>query len=121
MAHRVVERAGSYVAAPTTTELACMSEWQYSDSMPTILRVGRFRFPFYSDEGTEPPHIHVRCAEGECKFWLDSVGLARNRGVPPHVVREMERLVFEHVDLFLEKYDEHHPPGDRSRGDESVD
>jgi hypothetical protein len=23
----------------------------------------------------------------------------------------MERLVFEHVDLFLEKYDVHHPPG----------
>ena len=98
-----------------------MSERQYSELMPTVLRVGRFRFHFYSDEGTEPPHIHVRCAEGECKFWLDPVGLARNRRVPPHVVREMERLVFEHVDLLLEKYDEHHPPGNRSRSDESVD
>jgi hypothetical protein len=36
-------------------------------------------------------------------------------------VREMERLVFEHVGLLLEKYDEHHPPGNRSRSDESVD
>jgi hypothetical protein len=89
--------------------------------MPTVLRVGGFRFHFYSDEGIEPPHIHVRCAEGECKFWLDPVGLGRNRGVPPHVVREMERLVFEHVDLLLEKYDEHHPPGNRNRSDESVD
>jgi hypothetical protein len=76
-----------------------------------VLRVGGFRFHFFSDEGTEPSHIHVRCADGECKFWLEPVALARNRGVPPHTVREMERLVYEHIDLLLEKYDEHHPPG----------
>ena len=114
-------RNGGYVAFLTRTELACVSERQYLERMPTVLRVGGFRFHFYSDEGTEPPHIHVRCAEGECKFWLDPVGLGRNRGVPPHVVRDMERLVFEHVDLLLEKYDEHHPSGNRNRSDKSVD
>jgi hypothetical protein len=35
-------------------------------------------------------------------------------------VRDMERLVYEHVDLLLEKYDEHHQPGNRSHGDESL-
>ncbi len=89
--------------------------------MPTILRVGGFRFHFYSDEGTEPPHIHVRSADGECKFWLDPVGLARNRGIEPHVVREMERLVFEHLDFLLEQYHEHHPAGDRGRGDQGLE
>jgi hypothetical protein len=29
--------------------------------MPTLLRIGSFRFHFYSDEGSEPPHVHVRC------------------------------------------------------------
>ena len=43
------------------------------------------------------------------------------RGVPAHTVRDMERLVYEHVDLLLEKYDEHHQPGNRSHGDESLD
>ena len=118
---RGASRDGGDVAAPAPTELASLSKRQYAEQMPTVLRVGGFRFHFYSDEGTEPPHIHVRCTEGECKFWLDPVGLARNRGVPPHVVREMERLVFEHVDLLLEKYDEHHPSGNRNRSDESVD
>jgi len=103
-----------------STELARLSGRQYAHQMPTVLRVGGFRFHFFSDEGSEPPHIHVRCAEGECKFWLDPVALARNRSVPAHVVREMERLVYEHIDLLLEKYDEHHPPGNRSRGDENV-
>ncbi|NDC54458.1 MAG: DUF4160 domain-containing protein [Planctomycetia bacterium] len=89
--------------------------------MPTVLRVGGFRFHFYSDEGTEPPHIHVRCADGECKFWLDPVILARNRGVPAHTVMTMERLVYEHIDLLREKDHEHHSPGNRSDGDTGLD
>ena len=40
-----------------------------SQAMPTILRIANFRFHFYSNEGNEPPHIHVRCSDGgECKF-----------------------------------------------------
>lgn len=76
--------------------------------MPTVLRVGRFRFHFYSDERGEPPHIHVRCAEGECKFWLDPIGLAGNRGIPPHDVREIERIVYAHQTVLLESYHEYH-------------
>jgi hypothetical protein len=38
--------------------------------MPTVLRLLGFRFHFYSDEGTEPPHIHVDAGDSECKFWL---------------------------------------------------
>ncbi|MEK7415510.1 MAG: DUF4160 domain-containing protein, partial [Planctomycetota bacterium] len=34
--------------------------------MPTVLRVGPYRFHFYSDERGEPAHIHVRTSEGEC-------------------------------------------------------
>ncbi|HOS40617.1 MAG TPA: DUF4160 domain-containing protein, partial [Spirochaetota bacterium] len=56
--------------------------------MPTVLRIGPFRFHFYSNEGGEAPHIHVESSEGECKFWLDPVRLARNKGLSPHVVRE---------------------------------
>jgi hypothetical protein len=76
--------------------------------MPTVLRIGRYRFHFYSDERSEPPHIHVRTSDGECKFWLDPVMLARNRGLAPHTVREIERLVFEHQAFLLEKYNEYH-------------
>ncbi|WP_422447088.1 DUF4160 domain-containing protein [Thermoanaerobacterium sp. DL9XJH110] len=27
--------------------------------MPTVLKEGKYRFFFFSNEGTEPPHIHV--------------------------------------------------------------
>lgn len=76
--------------------------------MPTVLRIGPFRFHFYSDERGEPVHIHVRSSEGECKFWLEPIALATNRGFAPHVLREIERLVYEHQTFLKEKYDEYH-------------
>ena len=75
--------------------------------MPTVLRIGPYRFHFYSDEGIEPPHIHVRCGDGESKFWLSPIGLAKNRGIPPNRLNEIERLVFENQKLLIEKYNEH--------------
>jgi hypothetical protein len=77
-------------------------------AMPTVLRIGSYRFHFYSDEGDEPPHIHVRSPDGECKFWLDPVELARNNGIAAHELRTLERLVFEHREMLLEKFHEIH-------------
>lgn len=76
--------------------------------MPTVLKIGSFRFHFYSDERNEPAHVHVATPDGECKFWLEPVRLARNKRVAPHVVREIEKLVFRHRDSLRAKYHEHH-------------
>ncbi|MDP0501602.1 MAG: DUF4160 domain-containing protein [Verrucomicrobiota bacterium JB022] len=75
--------------------------------MPTVLRVGPFRFHFYSDEGNEPAHIHVRFEGNDCKFWLVPVSLASNRGVPVHRIREIEKIIFENQQLFLSAFNEH--------------
>jgi hypothetical protein len=48
--------------------------------MPTILKIGPYRFHFYSGEGNEPPHIHVAREDLEAKFWLQPVSLAANYG-----------------------------------------
>ena len=76
--------------------------------MPTVLRIHAFRFHFYSDEGDEPAHIHVDTGDGECKFWLDPVVLAKSGNVSPTDVRKIERLVFEHRNFLMEKYHEFH-------------
>ena len=68
------------------------------------------QFHFYSDERREPAHIHVRTPDGECKFWLDPVLLASNRGLRPNTLRDIERLVFVHLEFLREKYDEFHNP-----------
>ena len=76
--------------------------------MPTVLRIAVFRFHFYSDEGDKPAHIHVDTGDGECKFWLDPVVLAKSVNVSPTDVRKIERLVFEHRNFLMEKYHEFH-------------
>jgi hypothetical protein len=74
--------------------------------MPTVLRLLNWRFHFYSDEGSEPAHIHVDNGEGEGKFWLDPVRLARASRIKPHELRNIEAAVVEHEAFFLEKWHE---------------
>ena len=76
--------------------------------MPTVLKIGSFKFHFYSDEGSEPPYIHVATPDGEYKFWLAPISLARNKGIDPKTVRKIEKLVFEHYALLKEKYNDVH-------------
>ena len=65
---------------------------------PTVFRDGPFRFYFFSRE--EPRmHIHVSCADGEAKFWLEPmVALAQNFGLNERQIRETETLVEAHLD-----------------------
>ena len=72
--------------------------------MPTILRWKGHRFHFFSNEGNEPPHIHVRHAEDTCKFWLDPVALAYNEGLSPTELGQIEDVVQQHRDQFLEAW-----------------
>ncbi len=76
--------------------------------MPTVLRIGSYRFHFYSDEGKEPAHIHIEYGASECKFWLAPISLARNKGVKPPKLREIEKLIFENKEFLLRKYNEYH-------------
>jgi Domain of unknown function (DUF4160) len=75
--------------------------------MPTVLPVGRYRFYFFSDEGEEPPHIHIKAAEDQAKFWLDPIALASNYGFKAHELNEIERIIREHQVEFLEAWHEH--------------
>jgi hypothetical protein len=61
--------------------------------MPTVLQVGRYRFFFFSNEGNEPPHIHVKASGDEAKFWLDPVQLAANYGFNTREINAIERIV----------------------------
>lgn len=51
--------------------------------MPTILRVGGFRFFFYSHEPNKPAHIHVDEDSATAKIWLHKLSVASNVGFLP--------------------------------------
>ena len=75
--------------------------------MPTVLRIGGFRFFFFSREGNEPRHIHVEHAEKYAKFWLEPVELAEVRGFRSHELPDLRRLVEEHRETFIIAWNEH--------------
>lgn len=75
--------------------------------MPIALRAGPYALYFYSDEGTEPPHIHVRRDSARAKFWLDPVSLVRSRDFSDVELRRVERIVSEHQAILLEQWHEH--------------
>ena len=75
--------------------------------MPTVMRIGRYRFFFYSNEGQEPPHVHVEAAEDEAKFWLDPVSLAANHGFRGRDLTEIEQLIEDHRDQLIEAWNDY--------------
>ncbi len=73
---------------------------------PTVLKVGRYRFFFFSNEGFEPPHVHVQDGSSLAKFWLESVELAASTGFASQDLTKLRSLVVEHRDELLEAWHE---------------
>ena len=75
--------------------------------VPTVLRVDGYRFFFYSNEGNEPPHIHVQKAEKYAKVWLYPIQLAESIGFTNKEAHQIQSIITEHLDLLLEAWHEH--------------
>ena len=75
--------------------------------MPTVLRVGRYRFSFFSNEGAEPPHIHVHAAGDQAKFWLKPIELERNYGFNVRELHQLRDIITQHQQELLEAWNEY--------------
>ena len=75
--------------------------------MPTVLRVGRYRFHFFSNEGREASHIHVKAGLDQAKFWIEPVELAANYGFKGHELNEIKRIIEENQTLLIEAWYEY--------------
>ena len=73
--------------------------------MPSVLRVGPYRFYFYASDRNEPPHVHVRRDRAMAKFWLDPVRLARNYRFRRHELRTVEAIIRENEQLLREAWE----------------
>lgn len=75
--------------------------------MPTVLKIGPFRFFFYSNEHGEPAHIHIQQDRMLARFWLQPIALASSTRFSPKELRKLENLVKDNKELFLEAWNEH--------------
>jgi hypothetical protein len=73
--------------------------------VPTILKSGKYRFFFFSNEGAEPRHIHVESDDKYAKFWLDPIDLARSVGYKESELGEIRELIQENIHLLKAKWD----------------
>lgn len=74
--------------------------------MPTVLRVGPFRFFFYAGDGGESPHVHVERDDCELKFWLDPIRLERSHGFRRKDINRIRALIEKHQQQLLESWNE---------------
>jgi hypothetical protein len=74
--------------------------------VPTVARIGPYRFFFFSNEGSEPPHIHVQRDRALAKFWLRPIALASASGFAGHELRRIQRIVARRRARFEEAWRE---------------
>ena len=75
--------------------------------MPTVLRIGPYRFFFYAGDYDEPPHVHVERDENLAKFWLDPVRLQRSGGFNRPEITRIRKLVQDNQDQLSRSWDEY--------------
>ena len=75
--------------------------------MPTLLRVGPYRFFMVMFDCLERPHIHVRGgSNGEAKFWLvPSVSFANASGYTRLEVERIRVIVTSNAEVLLEGWE----------------
>ena len=75
--------------------------------MPSVLRVGPYRFFFYAGDRDEPRHVHVEREANRGKFWLDPVRLAESGGFSRVEIRRLEALVSQNAMELRGAWDEY--------------
>lgn len=76
--------------------------------MPEVFRELGFVFFFYTNEGNEPMHIHVRKAGGFAKYWIEPVELDFSQGMKVSDLKTAQALIKENVALIKAKWYEVH-------------
>lgn len=76
--------------------------------MPTVLYYQGWRLYFYANEGAEPPHIHARKSDMECKFWLhpEQFDISEDYGynMSPNARREIRKIIFDNFEHIVSEY-----------------
>ena len=68
-----------------------------------------FKFYFYSNEGNEPPHVHVFKGSGAAKIWITAleVELESHYDFKKPELKKAIKLTFENRHQILNSWNEH--------------
>ena len=76
--------------------------------MPTVLAINGFKFHFYSDEGSEPCHTHIKKGGGRGKWWLEPAPKEEYAyGFTIQERRQIKRIIEEHQQQLINTWYEY--------------
>lgn len=76
--------------------------------MPVVLRIKGYRFYFFSNESTEPKHIHINRADANGKIWLEpSVETEYFYGFAPKEQKEVKEIVTDNLEFLKKAWNEY--------------
>jgi hypothetical protein len=74
--------------------------------MPTVLRIGPYRFFFYAGDRDEPQHIHIERDNNVAKFWLDPVRAQTSGGFSRSETKRIQSLVEKNREVLAGSWNE---------------
>ncbi len=75
--------------------------------MPTVLRIGAFRFFFYAGDGNEPHHIHIERDDKVAKFWLNPIRLQRSGRFSRKEIRQIHDIIETNHSAIMEAWNDY--------------
>jgi hypothetical protein len=85
-------------------------QWIEDNNMPTILIILGWRLFFYSNEGSEPIHVHCQKGDMECKFWLNRENFDIEEEFAYNMaskdIRQIRKIIYDHFEYIEEQWDE---------------
>ena len=75
--------------------------------MPSVLRLGPYRFFFYAGDRDEPRHIHVEREDKAAKYWLDPIRLQSSGGFHRLELKRIRGILEENHKLLMEAWDDY--------------
>jgi len=75
--------------------------------MPTVLRIGPYRFYFYAGDRDEPEHVYVERDDNTVKFWLNPVRFHRSGGFGSREINRVQKLVEDNRDDLMRSWNEY--------------
>ncbi len=75
--------------------------------MPTVMRIGKLRFFFYSNDHL-PVHIHVEKRSSTAKFNLQPIELIKSKGFNARELSEIRKLIEKNKSFLENSWYEYH-------------
>ncbi len=75
--------------------------------MPTVIRIGPYRFFFYASDRDEPIHIHIERDAALAKYWLEPVRLQHSVGFGRGELVKIASLVLENRGIIVETWNDY--------------